>query len=66
MTIDVYPWECNGCGLCERVCPEVFACVPRLVGRGETLSCQVPPALERRVMQVVKACPTFAIVPRGR
>jgi len=50
---------CFGCGLCVRLCPEVFAMDG---GRARTIVPTVPPDAEERCREAADRCPAGAIL----
>jgi len=49
---------CIGCGLCETVCPAVFAVKE---SAAEVIADPVPPQAERACREAVDSCPACAI-----
>ncbi|MBN1671980.1 MAG: ferredoxin [Kiritimatiellae bacterium] len=61
LTVEVDPQVCNGCGLCETMCPEVFA----LVGdQAQVRVNRVPEEVENACLEAAELCPVSAIAVR--
>ena len=59
ITVRVDDSICNGCGLCETMCPEVFAVREDIA---IVLVDEVPDEVEAPCMEAVECCPVEAIV----
>ncbi len=58
MKANVNKETCIGCGLCETICPDVFAMKESVA---EVIVETVPPQAERGCRQAVESCPVAAI-----
>lgn len=57
MKVTIDRAACIGCGLCEAICPEVFA----MDDTGIAIVTQQPEALTEALQEAVDSCPTDAI-----
>jgi ferredoxin len=58
MKVNVNTETCIGCGLCETICPAVFAMKESVA---EVIVETLPPQAERDCRQAVESCPVAAI-----
>jgi ferredoxin len=58
MNVTVDNKTCNGCGLCEKICPETF-----LLDKGKAMVgvMQIEPEYEFACHMIVRQCPTGAV-----
>ncbi len=51
--------KCDGCGLCDSICPSIFKISKK--GKAMTLLEMVPKDMETNASEAKNQCPTYAI-----